>query len=145
MAQVLTKVVAYGVEASEAVTKRFRQFLILTGTGAGTDLTYDIGVYAGTFWTAVGATATGAEALKAIKDIQVRAEALIDVGGKGIIGLGIVGVAPATGQVRLEPNGTNAALPDLTFFTAEGPTAWQFVLEWVLRDAEMPVELGRSA
>lgn len=84
MALALLSVRGYGVEAEEALNKRYRQFLVLKGTGANTDLTHDYGTYAGTFWTAVGGTEPGTTALKAIKDIAVRAEAFLAAQGIGI-------------------------------------------------------------
>ncbi len=82
----LTKVTAYGIEASEPLQKRFKQLLILEGTAANTNVAYDFGTYAGTYWTAVGATAPGISALKAIADIQVKAKAFISASGVGLSG-----------------------------------------------------------
>lgn len=84
MTLALTKVVALGVPVAEPVTKRWLQRLTLTITAANTDATHDYGTYAGTFWTAVGSTEPGLTALKAIKDIQVRASSFLRAGGKGI-------------------------------------------------------------
>ena len=86
MAFALTKVRGYGVEAEEALNKRYRQYLILNITGANTDVDLDIGDYtSGTFWTAIGTSATAAAALlAALKDIQTRAEAFLGVQGTGI-------------------------------------------------------------
>jgi hypothetical protein len=63
----LTKVTAYGIEASEPLQKRFKQVLILEGTAANTNVAYDFGTYAGTYWTAVGGTEPGTSALKPSK------------------------------------------------------------------------------
>ncbi len=82
----LTAFVADGQEMDEAVTKRFRQRALFTITAANTDITLDIGVYAGTFWTAVGGSTIGAAALKAIKDIQTRAKSYYWTGGTGLAG-----------------------------------------------------------
>lgn len=84
MTLALTKVVALGVPVAEPVTKRWLQRLTLTITAANTDATHDYGTYAGTFWTAVGATEPGTTALKALKDISIRASSFLRVGGKGI-------------------------------------------------------------
>ncbi len=77
MALAMTKVKVYGNESSEPLQKRFLQFLEMEITGANTDATYDFGTYAGTFWTAVGSTSPGSVALKAIKDIQVKAQTFL--------------------------------------------------------------------
>lgn len=78
MTLALTKIQAYGVEAVEPVFKRHTQLAILTMTGANTDVTYDFGTYAGTFWTAVGATEPGTSALKFFKDVAIRALCFAD-------------------------------------------------------------------
>lgn len=82
----LTKVTAYGIEASEPLQKRFKQVLILEGTAAATNVSYDFGTYAGTYWTAVGSTAPGISALKAVKDIQIKAKSFETATGVGLSG-----------------------------------------------------------
>ncbi len=75
---------AYGIEAEEVVNKRYKQVLSLSITAANTNVAVDIGTYAGTFWTAVGGTAPGINALLAVKDIQTRAKTFLKVAGSGI-------------------------------------------------------------
>ncbi len=82
----LTKVTAYGTEASEPLQKRFVQTLILEGTAAATNVAYDIGNYTGTFWTAVGSTLPGSVGLKAVKDINIAARTFMSAGGTGLNG-----------------------------------------------------------
>ena len=82
----LTAFVADGQEMDEAVTRRFRQRAVFTITAANTDVDLDIGDYTGTFWTAVGGTEPGTGALKAIKDIQLRAKSYYWTGGTGLAG-----------------------------------------------------------
>ncbi len=77
---------AYGIEAEEAVNKRYKQVLSLSITAANTNVAVDLGTYAGTFWTAVGSTEPGITALQAVKDIQTRAKTLLKVAGTGIAG-----------------------------------------------------------
>jgi hypothetical protein len=85
MTFVVTKVQAYGIEAEEALNKRYRQYMILTITAANTDIDLDLGDNQdgslGTFWNAVDATATGAGALLAIQDIVTRADYFDSFGG----------------------------------------------------------------
>lgn len=82
----VTKVSAYGVEASEYTQAHFpfRQCWVIEGTAANTNVAYDFGNYTGTFWTAVGGTEPGTTALNALKDIQVAAKAYIAWGGIGL-------------------------------------------------------------
>ncbi len=82
----LTYVKAYGIEASEPLQKRFKQCLELKGTAANTDVAYDFGTYAGTFWTAVGSTEPGLTALNAIKGIQTIAKIFLSAQGTGLNG-----------------------------------------------------------
>lgn len=86
MAFLLTKVQAYGIEAEEAVNKRYTQRMILTITAANSDVDLDLGDYTGTFWNAVDATATGLTGLAAIKAINLAAESFIGVAGTSIAG-----------------------------------------------------------
>ncbi len=82
----LTKVTAYGTEASEPLQKRFVQTLILEGTAAATNVAYDVGNYTGTFWTAVGSTEPGTTALHAVKDINIAARTFMSAQGTGLNG-----------------------------------------------------------
>lgn len=82
----VTAVKAYGIEAEEAVTKRYKQVYILSITAANTDVTLDLGTYAGTFWTAAGGSTPGALALLALKDIQTKAKSFFKGGSTSIAG-----------------------------------------------------------
>lgn len=82
----LTKFKAYGIEADQVVDKYEKQVAVFTITAANTDLDLDIGDYTGTFWSAVGSSAVGSQALIAIKDINKRAETFIAVRGSSIAG-----------------------------------------------------------
>jgi hypothetical protein len=226
----LTKVTAYGIEASEPLQKRFKQVLILEGTAANTNVAYDFGTYAGTFWTAVGGTEPGTSALKAVKDIQIKAKAFISASGVGlsaysqtsatnskvlaltsaaygggsatptltvtgllttdtILGatqilknqnsLPLIGAAGtcatndqyavvysadpgttgtvrvvfsraaantvAAGTYQLSMDATNTLIPDILFLSGDAPTAFKIVLQWILKDQEIPEELYVSA
>lgn len=85
MAFALTKAVAYGIEAEEAVNKRYKQVLQLTITAANTDTALDLGDYAGTFWDAVDGSTPGDEALAAIKSINTKAAQLIKVASEPLL------------------------------------------------------------
>ncbi len=81
----ITKVQCYGIEAEEALNKRYRQYMILTITAANTDTDLDLGDNQtgslGTFWTAAGSGTPGAGALLAIQDIVTRAQYFDGFGG----------------------------------------------------------------
>ncbi len=118
--------------------------MILEGTAANTNVAYDIGTYAGTFWTAVGSTSPGTYGLKAIKDIQVAARTFIYVGGTGING-NYQGAAAAAGVYTLIMNATNTNIPDILFASGSAPTAFKIVLQWSLLDGETPIEVYAAA
>lgn len=86
MAFSLTYFSSYGVYRDEPLTELAHQYARFDITALNTDVDLDIGDYSGTFWTAVGATAPGITALKAIKDINVRAKTYLSVGGNSIAG-----------------------------------------------------------
>lgn len=87
MAFALTKFQAYGIEAEEAVNKRYKQVAILTITGLNTDVDLDLGDLApGTFWNAVDGAEPGDTGLAAFKDINQRAASFIGLGGTSIAG-----------------------------------------------------------
>lgn len=86
----LTKFQAYGVEISEPLQKRFIQRAELDITAANTDTAWDFGAVTagslGTFWTAVGSTAPGVTALKAMRDIALVSKCFLWGGGLGLTG-----------------------------------------------------------
>lgn len=81
----ITKVQCYGIEAEEALNKRYRQYMVLTLTAANTDVDLDLGDNQtgslGTFWTAAGTGTPGAGALLSIQDIVTRADYFDSFGG----------------------------------------------------------------
>lgn len=81
----LTKFRAYGIEIDEPITTRFKQWAHMTITAANTDASLDISNLSGTFWTAVGSTAPGINALYAIKSIQQACSFLVDVQGEALL------------------------------------------------------------
>lgn len=86
MAFALTKMQAYGFYRDEPLSFKAWQALRLQITALNTDTALDLGNYSGTFWTAVGATQPGTDALKTIKDIQIRGESFLWAHGTSIAG-----------------------------------------------------------
>ncbi len=82
----LTKFKAYGIEADQVVDHYEKQVAVFSITAANTDVDLDIGDYTGTFWSAVGSSDVGSQALIAIKDINKRAESFLGVRGTSIAG-----------------------------------------------------------
>lgn len=91
MTRVVTSWETYGVYRDEALTRKPAfQFMRLTGTAANTDTAFDIGDFSGTFWGQVDDTATGLAALKALKDINTRAQEFQYITGLGINGKALI-------------------------------------------------------
>ena len=97
MAIALASFAAYGTRGEEALSKRYKQTLRLTFTGANTDVDYDIGEYVsgslGSLWTAIGGSGNGASALACLQDIATRYQSFLGV--KGASGQGSLVVMPA--------------------------------------------------
>ncbi len=115
----LNKFQAYGIEPSEPVTKRWRQFAILTIAAANTDTALDIGTNAGTFWTAAIADTTygatvATPALAALKDIQLRAESFTDVESSELLSRGNANSPPNITQLTSAAYAGGSATPTLT-------------------------------
>lgn len=229
----LTKFQAYGVEISEPLQKRFIQRAEFDITGANTNVAYDLGAVTsgslGTFWTAVGATEPGLTALKAMRDINLKAKCFRTVGGLGLTGktaygplggityldsaayaggsatptLSVTGLAaadlivsatqriknqnslpllgwtdgsrtadqcvvaysadpgttgvvrfgviksasatPLVGQYTVTLDTTSTQLPNILFATTNAPTTAYIVIEWELKDSQIPEYLTASA
>lgn len=145
MAFSLTKVQCYGIEAEEPVNKRYGQRMILNITAANTDIDLDLGDYSGTFWTATGASAVGSVALKAIKQIQTLAASLNTIGGDAIRGRFQVATATNAGEYSVAMDTTNTHLPNILFDSGDAPTSYVVVLDWVLLEAQEPIEVDAAA
>jgi hypothetical protein len=71
MAFAITALKAFGIEASEPVTSRFKQIVQISWTAAVGDVALDIGNLSGTFWTAA--------ANSTLQSIWARIQAKADV------------------------------------------------------------------
>lgn len=142
MALVLTKYQAYGIEPEEGLNgdRGYVQKLIITGTGAATDLAHDVGDYTagslGTFWAAVDGAAIGLAALGVIQNIQTRAANFVVMGGVKVP----TAVAAAAGVAALAYD-TTTGVPNITYNTAEAPLTWEYTLEWTLQRGQEPVSV----
>lgn len=145
MAFAITDVQAYGFEIEEPVNKRYHQYLFLTLTAAATDVDLDLGDYIagslGTFWNAVDATDIGLNALEAIRDIGTRAEYALEPQLLQGAADYAKGAAAAAGVYSVAiANKT----PNITFDTADAPTAYTVCLSWKLAPQTYPVEYNET-
>jgi len=130
---------ARGIEYDEVLTKNFKQSLVISLTGANTDLTVDFGDYSGALFTALNSTPAGIIVAKALKDIQVAALQFKNIDGEVLFGKTQVAAAAAATDVVKTMNATNTHLPKLVYFTASAPLAATYVLEWVLANDQLPI------
>lgn len=137
MALACTKVEAFVEEIDEPITKRFKQVVQISLTGANTDTVHDLGAYLagalGTLWTAVGADgAQGQAALGILQSIGPMINVGLGVKSPEVDSRTLLGSAatPATNQVaRAAVNGA----VNLTYFSGNAPTAPIYRLEFDLK------------
>ena len=135
MAFALTSFKAYGVEASQPVTSRFKQVVQITYTAAVGDVSLDLGNAAGTFWTAVA----NAPALNFWTRVQAKADTLVAFVAPTITDAKeriASGGTLATGQYKavLTPAGFA-----VTSYTGEGVSG-TLTMEFLLKPQTLPEE-----
>lgn len=145
MALALTSVHCYGVEADEVITKKFQQKMVLVGTAAASDVTYDFGALVGgslgTYWTAVSGTDPGTTALTAIQQISALATEWLNIEGTIVNAKAQVAVDAASSFVVTQANKT----PKVALHAGEGVTAYTVVITWDLPPGVSPVQVYKSA
>lgn len=146
MAFAITKVSAYGFEIEEPLNKRYHQFMFLTLTAAATDVDLDLGDYVagslGTFWDAVDGTDIGASSLKTIQDIGSRAEFALE---PQLLQAGAAYAKGAAANTSVYSVVIANKTPNITFDTADAPTAYTVCLSWKLSPETYPVVYDETA
>ncbi len=138
MAFALTKFKAYGLRAEGAVRPHVQQVMSFTFTAAATDIVYDLGETAGTFWTSAEASVAYGSLATAVKSLLLtRLPGLLPAGA--LIACESE-VLQTFIQVASGASGTQFTLaiadsmPTITFVSASAPTAWVLNLRWNLID-----------
>ncbi len=138
MAFALTKFKAYGIRAEGAVRPHVQQVMNFTLTAAATDIVYDVGVTAGTFWTSAEAHATYGALASAVKRILLTNLpgllpdfALMQVNGEPLNTFAKVASGASGLQYTLA---IDSSMPLVTFVSASAPTGWVLQLCWNLID-----------
>lgn len=136
----ITKVDAYGFEIEEPVNKRYHQYMFLTLTAAATDVDLDLGDYVagslGTFWAAVdGDGAIGDNSLATIRDIGSKAEFALE---PQLLQGGAVYAKGAAAAAGVYEVAIANVTPNITFDTADAPTAYTVCLSWKLKPGTYP-------
>lgn len=138
MAFALTKFKAYGLRAEGAVRPHVQQIFSFTLTAANTDITYDLGTTAGTFWTSAVANVTYGSIATAVRTLlltrlpgSVPANSLMACEGVPLQTY----IQVASGAAGLQyTKAISSNMPTITFVSGSAPTAWVLNLKWNLAD-----------
>ncbi len=138
MAFALTKFKAYGLRAEGAVRPHVQQVMSFTFTAAATDIVYDLGTTAGTFWTSAVANTTYGSLATAVRSLLLTRlpgllpdNALMACEGEPLETF----IQVASGAAGLQYTlAITASMPTITFVSASAPTAWVLNLRWNLID-----------
>lgn len=137
----LTSFFADGVRFTGPGLVRASQKYSFTITAAATDVDLDIGDVTGTFWTAAQADATygtmATQVLTAVTGFEANCTALESLFTPEIAGYALVRSLSATGTYTLDIDATTK-LPNYTFHTAGGVTAYNVFVEYQLEPNILP-------
>lgn len=131
MAFAITGYKAWGIESSKAVSPEIVQHLEMTFTAANTDVAYDLGTTAGTFWTSAGATTIPAAFKKMLYDFCAHAQYPLPTGGSIVATYSRGAAAAAT--VYTEVGGTVTNCQDLLFNGGNAPVSGTMVYSWKMK------------
>ena len=137
MAFGLTRAEFYSTPIEEPVSSRRIQRARLVITGLAADVDLDLGDNGGTFWTAVTGSSPGDEALQAMKDIATKAEQLSLVASEELIDRQEVAATSGATEYTIAVQDKR---PNIGFHAASAPTSYQVILEWELKEGQIPVE-----
>lgn len=140
MAQALTGYKAYGIRHDGETRSHAYQVVEMYITAANTDVTYDIGTAAGTFWTSALADATyGVVAASALNFILTTLPGtvvrLLRPEAEALTNRIQVLTSPSTSQYSIL---IASAMPTITFSSGTAPVAMYLTLTWMLHDGIEP-------
>ena len=122
----------FGLETSKAVSPLAQQTLLINVNAASSDVTWDLGNAAGTFWTAALADATygttAASCLAALQSFDKAAAFALAVGGN--FTLYRVRALTPTGTGDYQISSWTNRTPNFVFATGAGPGSTNIVLTW---------------
>lgn len=143
----LTSFLADGVQFNGPGTYRGIQTYMFTVTASATDVDFDLGDTTGTFWTAAVADGTygtmASQVLTAVTGFEGNIEAIKSIYTPQIDAGAFIKVASlsATGTYTLDYN-TTTFLPDYTFYTSGGTTAYTVFVDYLLQPNIQPKNLS---
>ncbi len=141
----LTSFVADGVKFQGPGPYRAIETYALTITAAATDVDLDLGDTTGTFWTAAQADSTYGEmatqVLSWIEQHEGQIQAVKNLFVPELVPLTPVLSLAATGTYTVDLNATTF-LPDYTFYTAGGLTAYTVFVDYLLNPNTLPANIS---
>ncbi len=146
MAFAVTKFNAYGRLNTNATPKRGIQIVELTITGANTDIAYDLGTTAGTFWVSAEAHATyGAIATAAktfiLTTLYGQVASIYSVSAQALCTpVGRINAATASSNTYTQAVAVvTTPMIELAFASGSAPTTGTYIFEWLLADNTEPL------
>lgn len=141
----LTSFFADGVRFTGPGLVRASQKYSFTITAAATDVDLDLGDVTGTFWTAAQADSTygtmAAQVLTAVTGLEAHYTAVQNLFTPEIAGYALVRSLSATGTYTLDIDATTK-LPNYTFHTAGGTTAYTVNVDYLMEPNLLPTNLS---
>ncbi len=145
MAFALTSFVADGVRFSGPGPYRATEQYVFTVTAAATDVALDMGNTTGTFWSAATADATygamAAQVLETVTSWETNYQAVKNLYTPEVQDMTQVLSLSATGTYTLALDSTTK-LPNYTFHTAGGKTAYTVFVEYLLISNRLPTNIA---
>lgn len=143
MAFALTKFVASGILFDGACDRHGIQRVEMTITGLNTDVTYDLGTTAGTFWTSAIANATYGSLATGARDFLLNklsgvVGSVLEIRSQQLAARLQAAAASGTSYVQSVASVTTP-VPQLTFAASNAPTSGIYVIEWTLQDGQLPL------
>ncbi len=143
MALALTAFRAQMLPIDGPTRKRGIQRLVWEFTGAATDVTIDLGTYAGTFWTAITTDQRGKDILALVKTIAAQGAAYAGIYSPQLGKRVQVATLSAAGQFTIATITNN--LPNIAVNAADGETSWFIACEIAMKDGIFPTVSEYSA
>lgn len=141
MAFAVTGFTAYPISLDAAIERRADQAFVLTITGTTADVALDIANPTGTFWTAAGSSTIGAQALTAMKQIQLIQAHRISCNLSGVDDLKqqvATGATLASTQFKYTSLSTDS-IPSYALFAGEGLTSYKLDCRVALLTNKKPI------
>lgn len=137
MALAIVSACGYALDVSQAAEHKGEYVLVLSVTGAATDVTHDLDDLSGTFWTSALAHATYGENATIVtnKITELTSNVIDSEFFSRVLNIGYVRVAGATGgatEYQVDGFGATNLMPSIKFHAASAPTAYVMSIRFKL-------------